>query len=118
MKNNDDIPATDTNEIKQLIDRVKQGKLDQGDTQLIEKLLNILLTIVSLLERKHTAIRRVKELLFGMKEKKRSKDEANNRAEESRSGADGSSQTDSPKVSAANSTCYGAGSIAENDHNP
>ena len=35
MKNNDDIPSTDTNKIKQLIDRVKQGKLDQGDTQLI-----------------------------------------------------------------------------------
>jgi hypothetical protein len=39
MKNNDDIPTTDTNEIKQLISRVKQGELDQGDAQLIEKLL-------------------------------------------------------------------------------
>jgi hypothetical protein len=58
MKNNDDIPTTDTTEIKQLINRVKQGKLDQGDAQLIEKLLNILLTIVSLLERKHTSLRR------------------------------------------------------------
>ena len=47
MKNNDDIPTTDTNEIKQLISRVKQGELDQGDAQLIEKLLNFLLTIVN-----------------------------------------------------------------------
>jgi hypothetical protein len=39
MKNNDDIPTTDTAEIKQLINRVKQGELDQGDAQLIEKLL-------------------------------------------------------------------------------
>ena len=61
MKNNDDIPATDTNEIKHLINRVKQGELDQGDALLIEKLLNILLTIVSLLERKHTSIQRMKE---------------------------------------------------------
>ena len=30
MKNNDDIPTTDTTEIKQLINRVKQGELDQG----------------------------------------------------------------------------------------
>ena len=52
MKNNDDIPTTDTTEIKQLINRVKQGELDQGDAQLIEKLLNFLLTIVSLLQRK------------------------------------------------------------------
>ena len=54
MKNNDDIPTTDTNEIKQLINRVKRGELDQGDELLIEKLLNILLMIVSLLQRKHT----------------------------------------------------------------
>jgi hypothetical protein len=49
MNNNDDIPTTDATEIKQLINHVKQGKLDQGDALLIEKLLNILLTIVSLL---------------------------------------------------------------------
>ncbi len=66
MKNNDDIHSTDTNEIKHLINRVKQGELDQGDALLIEKLLSILLTIVSLLERKHTSIQRMKELLFGV----------------------------------------------------
>ena len=48
------IPTTDTTEIKQLFNRVKQGELDQGDTQLIEKLLNILLTIVSLIQRRKT----------------------------------------------------------------
>jgi hypothetical protein len=37
MKNSDDIPTTDTTEIKQLINRVKQGELDQGDALLIEK---------------------------------------------------------------------------------
>ena len=105
MKNNPDIPSTDTNEIKQLINRVKQGELDQGDALLIEKLLSILLTIVSLLERKHTSIQRLKELLFGMKEKKRGKDEDKNRAEDGRPGADGSSQTDSPNEMASNSTC-------------
>src|SRR5215510_14034601 len=87
MKNNDDIPTTDTTDIRLLINRVKQGELDPGDAQLIEKLLNFLITIVSLLQLKHASIRRMKELLFGMKEKKLGKDEANNRAEESRSGA-------------------------------
>jgi hypothetical protein len=47
MNNNDDIPTTDTTEIKQLINRVKRGELDQGDAQLIEKLLNILTTVSS-----------------------------------------------------------------------
>jgi hypothetical protein len=101
MKNNDDIPTTDTNEIKQLINRINQGELDQGDALLIEKLLNFLLTIVSLLERKHTSIRRMKELLFGMKEKKQGKDETKNRAEESRSGAEEGSQIDSAKETAS-----------------
>jgi hypothetical protein len=104
MKNKDDIPTTDTTEIKRLNNRVKRGELDQGDAQLIEKLLNFLLTIVSLLQRKHASIRRVKELLFGMKEKKRGKDEDKNRAGESRSGAGESSQTDSPKESVSSST--------------
>src|SRR5262245_10161906 len=88
IKNNDHILSTDTNGIKHLINRVKQGELDQGDALLIEKLLNILLTIVSLLERKHTSIQRMKELLFGMKEKKQGKDEDKNRAEDGRPGAD------------------------------
>jgi hypothetical protein len=93
------------NEIKQLINRIKQGELDQGDAHLIEKLLNILLTIVSLLERKHTSIRRMKELLFGIKEKKRGNGEDENRAQDGRSGADGGSQTNLPNESASSSTC-------------
>src|SRR5215475_626740 len=105
MKIHDHIPTTVTTEIKQIINRVKQGDLDQGDAQLIEKLLNILLTIVSLLERKRTSIRRMKELLFGIKEKKRGKDEAKNRAENRWSGAEENSQTDSPKVMSSKSTC-------------
>src|SRR5262249_46893709 len=113
MKNNDDIPTTDATEIKQLINHVKQGKLDHGDALLIEKLLNILLTIVSLLERKQTSIRRMKELLFGMKEKKRGRDEAKNRAEESRSGTVESSHADSPKEMSSKSTCEGDSSIQE-----
>jgi len=113
MKNKDDTPTTDTTEIKRLINRVKQGELDQGDAQLIEKLLNILLTIVSLLQRKHTSIRQMKDLLFGTKEKKRGKDEDKNRAVESRSGAGEDSQTDSPKESASSSTCEGDSSTQE-----
>jgi hypothetical protein len=36
MKNSDDIPTTDTTEIKQFINRVKQGELNQGDALLEE----------------------------------------------------------------------------------
>ena len=37
-KNNDDIPTTDTTEIKRLINPVKRGELGQDEAQLIEKL--------------------------------------------------------------------------------
>jgi hypothetical protein len=111
MKNNPDIPATDTTEIKQLINRLKQGELDQGDAQLIEKLLNILLTIVSLLQRKRTSIRRIKDLLFGIKEKKLGKDEAKNIAEESRPGCedlfDGAAFDQRDEVRAASVALFG-----------
>jgi hypothetical protein len=80
---------------------------------LIEKLLNILLTIVSLLQQKHTSIRRMKELLFGMKGKKQGKDEAKNGAEESRPGVEESSQNDSPKEPASSSTCEDDSSTQE-----
>jgi hypothetical protein len=48
-----------------------------------------------------------------MKEKKRGKDETKNRAEGSRSGAEESSQPDSPKESASSSTCEGDSSTQE-----
>jgi len=107
MKRDDDLPTTDMTEIKRLIERVKQGKLDQGDAQLIEKLLNFLLTIVPLLQRKHTSTRRMRELMLGTKEKKRGKEEAKNPAEGSGSGAEENSQTDVSKESASSSACEG-----------
>jgi hypothetical protein len=55
----------------------------------------------------------MKDLLFGIKEKKRDKDEAKNRAEESRSGAEENSQIDSPKETSSNSTCEGDSSPQE-----
>jgi len=50
MKHDNDLPTID--------------KLDQGDTQLIEKLLSFLLTLINLVHGKNTPMRRLKELLF------------------------------------------------------
>jgi hypothetical protein len=55
----------------------------------------------------------MKDLLFGTKEKNRGKDEAKNKAEESRSGAEENSQTRSPKETSSNSICDGDSSIQE-----
>lgn len=45
-------PKTDTVDIERLIDRVKQGKLEQSDTQLIEKVLRLFLNLMHLVNAK------------------------------------------------------------------
>jgi transposase len=85
MKHDNDLPTTDTTEIKLLIDRVKQGKLDQGDAQLIEKLLSFLLTLINLLHGKNTPMRRLKELLFDLKKRTSNKSQADKKDEQQES---------------------------------
>src|SRR6266511_3236672 len=65
MPNHEEIPTTDTAQIEQLIERLKQGKLQQQDAQLIETLLNFVLKITSLLKRKQTTIKGLKQIFFG-----------------------------------------------------
>jgi hypothetical protein len=52
-------------EVKRLINRLRRRNHDQGDALLIEKLLNVLPTIVSLLERKHGILLRAGIVLMG-----------------------------------------------------
>jgi len=57
MKNNDEeLPSTDTAQIERLIERVKQGRLEPGDAQSIEKLLRLLLMIISFLQGKNSTL--------------------------------------------------------------
>ncbi len=75
MAKQDDIPTTDPAQIEQLIERLKQSKLEPHETQLIERVLRTFLSLVSLLERKNASIKRLKRLIFGPKtEKRKSKD--------------------------------------------
>jgi hypothetical protein len=45
--------------------RVKQSDLPERDAQLVERLLRLVLTLVSMLEHKHASISRLTRLLFG-----------------------------------------------------
>src|SRR5262245_32553351 len=65
MKSDEEIPTADSEQIERLIERVKQGKLEQNDAQLIEKLLRTFLTLTSLLQRKNTTIKRLKQMFLG-----------------------------------------------------
>lgn len=69
MKNDPDIPTTNTTEIESLIERVEQGKLDQADAQRIVKLLRLFLTLLNLIQAKNMKMGRLRDLLFGIKKK-------------------------------------------------
>ena len=56
--------STDPREIEALIGRVKQSDLPERDALLLERLLRLVLTLVSMLEHKHASIARLKRLLF------------------------------------------------------
>jgi hypothetical protein len=83
MNNNDEeLPTTDTAQIERLIERFKQGRLEPGDAQLIEKLLRLLLTIISFLQGKNSTLLRLKEFLFGGKKRKPDSDKSKDSGEE------------------------------------
>ena len=71
MANRDDIPKTDPSEIEALINRLKQSYLEPHDTQLVERLLRLVLSMASLLRHKNASIKRLKRLIFGPSSDKR-----------------------------------------------
>jgi len=79
-----EIARTDPTEIEALIERFKQSShnLKKEDTELIEKLLRTIASLVRLLQRKNLSIRRLKRLLFGPQTEKLKTAEQNDQGEE------------------------------------
>jgi len=71
MAKRDDVPKTDPSEIEALIQRLKQSNLEPRDTQLVERLLRLVLSMASLLQHKNASIKRLKRLIFGPSSDKR-----------------------------------------------
>jgi len=61
MKSDEEISIADSAQIESLVERVKQGKLEQNDAQLIERLLGAFLTLITLVQRNNTTIKRLKQ---------------------------------------------------------
>lgn len=72
MAKGDDIPKTNPVEIERLIERLKQSNLDPRDLDLAERLLRLVLTLVSVLQQKNASLKRLKRLIFGSGSDKRS----------------------------------------------
>jgi hypothetical protein len=61
----DPIPKTDPAEIERLIERLRQSNLEQRDLELVERLLQTMLSLVRLLQQKNGSLKRLKRLIFG-----------------------------------------------------
>jgi len=61
----DPIPKTDPAEIERLIERLRQSNLEQRDLELVERLLQTVLSLVRLLQQKNASLKRLKRLIFG-----------------------------------------------------
>ena len=111
MANHEKIPTTDTAQIERLIERLKQGELQQQDTQLIEKLLHFVLTIVSLLKRKQTTITGLRQIFFGSGKRSKSVGSGNKSDNEAEKEPPNQARTSPPDSSPE--TASGSGSEAE-----
>ena len=65
MAKHNDSPSTDRAEIEALRQRLRSGSLRQEDFQLLDRLLGLLLSLITLLQRKNASISRLKRWLFG-----------------------------------------------------
>jgi hypothetical protein len=61
-------------QLQSLLDRVRQGKLVDGDLQLIEKLIVLDIKLFSLLKKKRTTLKQLREFVFGAEKTEKVKD--------------------------------------------
>jgi transposase len=95
MANHEKIPTTDTAQIERLIERLEQGKLEQGDAQLIGKLLSFLLSLITIVQSPKMTLRRFKKLIFDLR-KRDSKQSQQSEKNERQSHTPDSEQTGGP----------------------
>src|SRR5262245_9228848 len=65
MAKEDETPRTNPAEIENLIKQIRGTNLEPGAKDKIERLLRTVLTLVELLQRKNTSIKKLREMIFG-----------------------------------------------------
>src|SRR5215510_1626348 len=65
MAKEDETPRTNPAEIESLIEQIRGTNLDPRDKDKVERLLRTVLTLVELLQRKNTSIKKLREMIFG-----------------------------------------------------
>ena len=65
MAKEDETPRTNPAEIESLIEQIRGTNLDPRAKDKVERLLRTVLTLVELLQRKNTSIKKLREMIFG-----------------------------------------------------
>src|SRR5262252_4644614 len=65
MAKEDETPRTNPAEIESLIEQIRGTNLDPRAKEKVERLLRTVLTLVELLQRKNTSIKKLREIIFG-----------------------------------------------------
>lgn len=89
MAKRDKAESADSSEIASVRERLRGGKLGEGDLVLLDRLLGLLLTLISVVQEKNYSIKRLKRLLFGPGSETRSTTPSSASAEQAREAAGG-----------------------------
>ena len=96
MAKEDETPRTNPAEIENLIEQIRGTNLEPGAKEKVERLLRTVLTLVELLQRKNTSIKKLPEMIFG----KRTERHQTRKAED-REKADESEKSDDDRPKAS-----------------
>ena len=89
MKDEENIPTTNSNEIEALVKRFEGDQLREGDKDMIARLLRMWLVVLRLMDKPKTTLDKVKQMLFGKRSHQRSKSDS-----EKENGSTSSEQSD------------------------
>jgi transposase len=91
MAKGDETPRTNPAEIENLIEQIRGTNLEPGAKEKVERLLRTVLTLVELLQRKNTSIKKLREMIFGKRTERHQtrKAEGGEKVDESQKADDG-----------------------------
>jgi transposase len=92
----EEIPKTNSSEIENLIEQIRKTNLEPGAKEKIERLLRTVLTLVEILQRKNTSIKKLRQMIFGKRTERHQKKKAEGQEKEGKSENSGD---DRPKAS-------------------
>jgi hypothetical protein len=111
MAKGDETPRTNPAEIENLIEQIRGTNLEPGTKEKVERLLRTVLTLVELLQRKNTSIKKLREMIFGKRTERHQarKAEGLEKVDESEKSDDGQPKADSDQDAHAELRAIGSG---------